>query len=166
MRLKNATGLSRRVIDHGKSMRTLFDIETAKAIAEEQSKISDETVAQSTEINGSNEDESDEEDSENENGESDRDDEEVNTLQGVKKRSPNGEGKRLVTSKNRYRSFFSSKARKVRSDIITGEEVQEMVSSMSQFDHISIQYRRCTAILRIRNMVRGKGIAIMVEICP
>jgi hypothetical protein len=124
MRLRNATGLSRRVIDHGKSMRTLFDIETAKAIAEEQSKISDETVAQSTEINGSNEDESDEEDSENENGESDRDDEEVNTLQGVKKRSPNGEGKRLVTSKNRYRSFFSSKARKVRSDIITGEEVQ------------------------------------------
>ena len=124
MRLRNATGLSRRVIDHGKSMRTLFDTETAKAIVEEQSKINNERVAQSTEINCSNEDQSDEEDSENENGESDRDDEEVNTQQGVKKRSPNGEGKRLLTSKNRYRSFFSFKARKVRSDIITGEEVQ------------------------------------------
>lgn len=93
VRLRNASELSKRVIDHGKSMRTLFDIETAKAIAEEQFKVNNKRVAESSEINGSNEDQSDEEDSENENGESDRDDEEVNnTLQGVKKRSPNGEG--------------------------------------------------------------------------
>ena len=126
MRLKNATGLSRRIIDHDKSMRILFDIETAKAIAEEQAKTDNAIVTQSNEINSNNGNEKDEADSDNDNDneESDHDDEQVNTLQGTPKRSSNGEGKRLLASKNRYRSFISSKARKVRSDMITGEEVQ------------------------------------------
>ena len=126
MRLKNATGLSRRIIDHGKSKRILFDIETAKAIAEEQAKTDNAIVTQSNEINSNNGNEKDEADSDNDNDneESDHDDEQVSTLQGTPKRSSNGEGKRLLASKNRYRSFIASKARKVRSDMITGEEVQ------------------------------------------
>ena len=126
MRLKNATGLSRRIIDHGKSMRILFDIETVKAIAEEQAKIDNAIVTHSNEINSNNGNESDEADSDNnnDNEDSDHDDEQVNTPQGTPKRSSNGEGKRLLASKNRYRSFIASKARKVRSDMITGEEVQ------------------------------------------
>ena len=83
-------------------------------------------MTKSNEINSTNGNESDEADSDNDNDneESDHDDEQVNTLQGTPKRSSKGEGKRLLTSKNRYRSFISSKARKVRSDMITDEEVQ------------------------------------------
>ena len=62
MRLKSATGLLSRRIDHGMSMRILFDIETAKAVAEEQAKIKNVTLIQSNETICTNEIESEEAD--------------------------------------------------------------------------------------------------------
>ena len=152
MRLKNATGLSRRIIDHDKSMRILFGIEIAKAIAEEQAKIDNATLTQSNEINSNNGDESDEADSDNDNDneESDHDDEQVSTLQGTPKRSSNGEGKHLLASKNRYRSF----------NLLCPQiERNEFAIRISEDEQLNIQDSYRSKI----NTQKSKNLAVAVE---
>ena len=131
-KLMDATGLSRRVLEHGREMRTAFDCETAKAVAEIPA---DEGVNGNTLVD-SNDDVDSEADTVNDSdddGDSDECNNDMNiidyqdetaSLNGISpkhKRAVNGQ---KLMNRNRYRPCISSRSRKVRKDTITGVEIQ------------------------------------------
>lgn len=135
-KLMDATGLSRRVLEHGREMRTAFDCETAKAIAEipadevvndnayeDCNDDDDDDDSEADTVNDSDDDGNDSDDNDNDiNKDNDQNDTALfNGVPSKRKRVVNGQ---KVTNKNRYRRCISSRSRKIRIDTITGEEIQ------------------------------------------
>ena len=129
-KLTDATSLSRRILENGREMRAAFNDETTKAVVEgggervDESDFNDDDNSEAdTEIDSDNDHEVDDHmenddiNDNNENGGIDC----VDDVPQRKKRAFNGE---VQISKNRYRRYISSRSRKVRSDAITGEEIQ------------------------------------------
>ena len=129
-KLMDATGLSRRVLEHGREMRTAFDSETAKAIAEvpadegvndnAQGDNNDDEDSEADTVNDSDDD--GDENNNDMNMNNDQDD--IASLNGIiskRQRAVNGQ---KSMNRNRYRRCISSRSRKVRIDTITGVEIQ------------------------------------------
>ena len=120
-KFNDATSLSRRVLEHGREMRAAFDAETTKAVAEDERQQvveNDIDYDDNSEADTENDSDNDQDDNDetNENNEGDGTD-----IQRRKTRATNGE---VQASKNRYRRYISSRSRKVRSDALTGVEIQ------------------------------------------
>ena len=132
-KLEDATSLSRRVLLHGREMRTIFDCETTKAIAENHTgqnidenindDCNDNEDSEADTVNGSDDDGDNSDNSDNDIDVNDNEDvtASINNLSSKRKRAINGQKE---INKNRYRRCISSRSRKVRIDTITGEEIQ------------------------------------------
>ena len=119
-KLQSITGLSRRIIRQGNTMRVEFDSESEAAKVQEAAALlnpepEDVIIEEDVDLL-EHESESESE------SESDNDEVPVAAIPGKKVRANRGEG--LRRNRNRYRVHFSCKKRKTRSDVITGVEVQ------------------------------------------
>ena len=124
-KLMEATGLSRRIIEHARKMRAELDIETDKAVAEvvvQDDHDNDFDLAED-EIDNDEISEADSEGISDQGEDSDEDSPQLDASL-TKKRAANGKGKRNSESKNRYRAFLSAKEIKIRVDMIKGENIQ------------------------------------------
>lgn len=113
-KLEASTGLSRRILEHGRDMRIAFDVETEKAKSERKVDAyvtpPESTVEKDSDSEGEGEDEH-------------SDDEMVSIGSRKRRMTADAEDPRAEI-RNRFRDYFSSKSRKVRKDIIMGTEVQ------------------------------------------
>jgi hypothetical protein len=125
IKVMGATGLSRRNLDKGKKMRTEFEIETQKAMSEKSIQNEENNDIETAE-NTDDDDEADSDvDSDREEDGEDHEDEDGSPSEVLpnKKRAANGQGIKLLKSKNRYR-FLLSKTRKVRKDNLPRGPIQ------------------------------------------
>ena len=185
---------------HVREMRTIFDCETTKAIAENHTgqnvnenvvdDCNDNEDSEADTVNGS--DDGGNNSDNNDNDIDVNDNENVTTsldnLSSKRKRAINGQKQ---INKNRYRRCISSRSRKVRTDTITGEEIQRfchesqwggridtskllkqsvivdqpgVVASTSQYALISTPLTKCTLILKNLSMGEDKEISMEEEI--
>ena len=129
VKLMVATGLSRRVLQQGKKMRELFESETSKAMSVIQQE--EHVVVGNDQDDARSDVDTEDDSSDSDNGDSDNDDDDDSTdtpesipsVAQKQKRASKGQGQRRSSS-NIYRLCITSKSRKVRSDAITGEEIQ------------------------------------------
>ena len=114
--LESFTGLSRRMIEHGRDMRLKFNVDVEKASRVQTSTSSYVTPTQHNESDGS--------DSDSENESSDDESEMISS--GGRKRRRRGEETvdENETRNNVFREYFSAKSRKLRRDNIEGSKVQ------------------------------------------
>ena len=117
--LETATGLSRRMIEHGRDMRFKFNVDVEKAKREQTSTNTYVTPTQQYESDGSG--------SDSENDSSD-DEKEMNSSGSRKRRriddEDDGRGDEDAERNNMFREYFSAKSRKLRRDNIKGSKVQ------------------------------------------
>ena len=126
-KLTDATSLSRRVLEHGREMRTVFDNETIKAVAEEGEEhvdIHDDDNSEADSENESDDDHDFDDDIDNDDINEDNENSGTGSVDNIPKRKKRAHNGEIRISKNRYRRYISSRSRKVRSDAISGEEIQ------------------------------------------